>query len=664
MNFFELPNKPLQRKERKRTETIILEREEIPFVEFTDEELYLTKSVMAFDIESYPNYFLLSFRCYFTDKVVYFEKFALDNSYSKFNIQKLLWVIHNNCIVGFNSLKFDILLVWLSMQPEASVSVLKQATNFIIEENWRKEDVEKAYKFKMGEVNHIDLIEVAPLAESLKKYAARLNAQRLQELPYNPDKHLTEQEIKNVRNYNINSDLPATLLLLKELSPQLALRYDLSKRYNQDLRSKSDAQIAEAILSSEVKAMNGYWSKRPPVEVGRTFKYNIPDFIKYKTQQLQQMYEVVKNVDFVVRDTGNVVLPEEISKLNIKIGGCVYTMGIGGLHSTESCVSHIADENTLLIDRDVASFYPQIILNLNLYPKHLGENFNIVYRSIVERRLHAKRSKDKVAADSLKIVINGGFGKLGSQYSILYSPDLMIAVTLTGQLSLLMLIEMIELVGIPIISGNTDGIVIKCPKSAYDQLNFIISMWEKATGFETEETRYKAIYARDVNNYFAIKEKGDKEAKFLDERLGIKVKGCYAERGSALNSVLSKNPETLICSDAVLELLSNNVPVEQTIYNCKDLRRFLTVRNVKGGGEKDGIYLGKIVRYYYAKGVSGTINYVMNGKKVPNSENAKPCMDLLLDFPQDIDYDRYIEETRKILYEINYLKSDKQEKFF
>ena len=94
--------------------------------------------------------------------------------------------------------------------------------------------------------------------------------------------------------------------------------------------------------------------------------------------------------------------------------------------------------------------YPSIILNLGLYPKHLGTAFLEVYRSLVERRLAAKKEKRTVEANTLKIVINGSFGKLGSKWSTLYSPDLMLQVTLTGQLSLLMLIERLTLAGVPV----------------------------------------------------------------------------------------------------------------------------------------------------------------------------------------------------------------------
>lgn len=386
MNFFP-PNNKLTIRKKGKTPTKILEREEVPFEEFTDAELYASKGgILVFDIECYYNYFLIAFRCFFTKRVIYFE-IGTDVEY---NVPKLLWVMHNFCIVGFNSNYYDMPLAWLSMKQGVTTETLKNVTNFIIQDNWRPRDVENAYNFKIGQINHIDIIEVAPLSASLKTYSGRLHAERLQDLPYPPEKILTFDEINKTRNYCIN-DLISTALLLEELSPQLTLRYSMSVQYDKDLRSKSDAQLAETVITGEIQKLSGEWPKRPNIDPGTVYKYQVPSFVQYKTPLLQKMLEIVRNADFVIAESGQVVEPLEFEQLKaVQIGSSIYRMGIGGLHSTEESVSHVADENTLLIDRDVASYYPNIILTQGLYPKHLGEDFLTVYRTIVERRLAAK----------------------------------------------------------------------------------------------------------------------------------------------------------------------------------------------------------------------------------------------------------------------------------
>jgi hypothetical protein len=107
---------------------------------------------------------------------------------------------------------------------------------------------------------------------------------------------------------------------------------------------------------------------------------------------------VVQAAQFRVIDSGKVIEPDKIKNAKVTIGASVYRMGIGGLHSSESSTSHVADEKTLLIDRDVASYYPSIILGSSLAPVHMGEPFLRAYRDIVERRLAAKHRAQAVGA--------------------------------------------------------------------------------------------------------------------------------------------------------------------------------------------------------------------------------------------------------------------------
>ncbi len=119
----------------------------------------------------------------------------------------------------------------------------------------------------------------------------------------------------------------------------------------------------------------------------------------------------------------------------------------------------------------------------------------------------------------------------------------------------------------------------------------------------------------------------------------------------------------LICSDAVEALLSKGIPIEQTIKECKDFSRFVTVRQVKGGAHKNKEYLGKVVRWYYAKGETGAINYVQTGNKVADTDGAMPAMDMPTDWP-NINYEWYINHTKEILEDIGHTPKPKQVDFF
>jgi hypothetical protein len=313
-------------------------------------------------------------------------------------------------------------------------------------------------------------------------------------------------------------------------------------------------------------------------------------------------------------------------------------MGIGGLHSQEAHRALYSDDRRVLIDVDVAGHYPNIIAGLGIYPKAMGPAFIDIYRRMIAQRLEAKRQEDRAKADGLKIANNGVFGKLGSSYSPLYSPSLMIATTLTGQLSVLMLIERAEAIGIPVVSANTDGVVFHCPRADEDKLSALVAGWEAETGFEIERTRYRSLHSSSVNTYVAIREDGK-----------VKSKGPVADpwQDGDLRVQMSKNPQMTVCSRAVVAFLRDAKPIEESVRACADPRAFVTVIKVASGGVWRGYRLGRAVRYYWS--VDGDpILYADGSRKVPKTDGARPLPELTDAIPVDLDYPRYVEEAWKI----------------
>ncbi len=561
----------------------------------------------------------------------------------------LLWqALREHTLIGFNSTEYDMPMIQCALKGYTAEQ-LHSASLDIIGGMKPREFAEK-HDLSRHNFDHVDLIQVAPLKASPKIYAGRLHCKKMQDLPIDPYAEVTAEQAALLVEY-CGNDLENTAVLFDELAAQITLRSQLSKQYNVDLRSRSDAQVAEHIIAAEIQKINGARPGRPQNLEGTSFRYKVPDFVSYRLPQLQSMLERVRAAEFVVSATGHSTLPPELEAI-IRIGGCSYRMGIGGLHSSETCVAHLASDRTWLIDRDVTSYYPAIILNQGLYPQHLGEAFLQVYRSLVDRRIAAKKAGDKSTAESLKIAVNGSFGKLGNKWSVLYAPDLMIQVTLTGQLSLLMLIEMIEASSvITVLSANTDGVLIKCQKSLYPVLTDIIAKWEAITGFTTEETRYDAVYSKDVNNYLAIKTDG-----------GVKGKGLYAnpwEKEGPNVYKLQKNPSTTIVIEAVVARLRDGIPLEKTIGDCRDIRKFLSVRAVTGGATIGKEYLGRAVRWYYSRERGSVLQYKKATKhgthnKVPKTDGSKPLMELPDEFPADVNYDWYVAEAKSVLGNIGY----------
>jgi hypothetical protein len=591
------------------------------------------------DVETYTNYFLVLFKEIGSDTTHTFELY----DGCGLNQPALSHLMRNNLTIGFNSNSYDLFMIAAALNGFENERLKRLSDELITsgQPGWKiasKRDCEP-HKTAYGQPlwNHIDIIDVAPGQASLKIYGGRLNAPKMQDLPIKPDALISPEQRELLRTYCLN-DLETTELLYTTLSEQMKLRQDMSKQYRVDLRSKSDAQIAEAVFRKEIGDLEG--RKVQPlrrIDMGKKYRYLDPKIITFQRQDLKELLVRLTETQFPLADTGSIQLPDWLRGTKIRIGESEYQMGIGGLHSCEKKRTIRASNTMILRDADVASYYPSIILQQGLVPENLGQGFTTIYQSIVDRRLEAKRAGDKVTANSLKIVVNGSFGKLGSKYSALYAPDLLIQTTITGQLALLMLIERLEARGISVVSANTDGVVSYLHKDLARAYEEVCWDWMLDTSYELEFADYRSLHSRDVNSYIAVKPNGS-----------VKGKGAFAEPN------LMKNPQFVIVNDALYAYLSKGTPLEETINACSDVTKFLMVRSVTGGAVWGDEYLGKAVRFYYSKdlGDDDCIRYAKNGNKVPMSDAARPMMQLSKTVPADMDRQRYVYMAQAALKEI------------
>ena len=593
------------------------------------------------DTECYLNYWAIAFKCVDSGRTVHLCR-TKDKELDRARIAK---IFKNWRVISFNGWNYDMPMITLAMSG-ATNGELKRASDEIITCDLRPWQFYEKYGVDLPNyLDHVDLMEVSPgspTKPSLKMYAGRLHSKRMQDLPFEPDRVLSAIDIVRLDEYHIN-DLDVTRDLYFELKPQIDLRAQMSEQYGTDLRSKSDAQVAEAVIKTEIERLTKRRIYKPDITAG-VFKYTPPAWVRFETPEMQQVLAAIKRTNFIVKSNGVVEMPDTLADLEIRIGDGVYRMGIGGLHSSENRQVVIPDDDHMLIDEDCTSYYPSLILTNRWFPKHIGDAFLRIYQSIFERRIAAKKSGDKTTAETLKIVLNGSFGKFGSPYSTLYSPNLMIQVTVSGQLGLLMLIEQMHMHGMRVVSANTDGFVTVVPKDKIDLYRAISLDWTFDTGIGLEETHYRGLWSRDVNSYIAITTDGK-----------VKTKGAFTLGGPGLPgaSGLKKNPAGELCIEALIAHLKDGTPIEQTIRDCADIRKFVYVRRVNGGClDQDGELVGKVVRWYYATGVRGTLKYKTSGNDVPKTEGAKPLMELPEDFPDDVDNDWYVRETTAMMQDI------------
>lgn len=679
-----------------------------------------------YDTECFPNYWLLKLRP--RGGVSYSFRLLAGQRFTEIEILAIVRLFKVYTAISFNGIGYDVAMITGALMG-MTCEELKALNDRLIPAQIKGQP--KVFGAKPWELglpewrpdDHIDVMETAPGAGGLKQYAARIHSKTIRDLPYPPDQYLSADEMAHVDDY-CETDLDDLEDLFVECKPLLAMREKVGKKYSLDLRSKSDAQMAEAVLRKRCELALGRRIYKQEIDWNYQFTYKVPSFISYELPQLKRALELVRQSVFGIRPPASmrsadddaekgkcIAMPPQLEGLEIVIGNATFKMGVGGLHSQEKKLIAVSNATHVVLMPDVRAYYPNLMVNSGEYPPALGPQFAVEFESLKMDREGAKELAQRLKKAGFegtveyieastedgggKIMINGTFGKTGSPYSVLFAPSMLIQTTITGQLSLLMLIEWLHHYGIEVVSANTDGLVVMCPRTHVDTFNFLIKEWEKRTGLTMETDEYVAIYARDVNNYFAIKTPDD-----------VKRKGEYAKSGL----VAKKNPDVEICSDAVALFLSKGVPVVKTITECRDIRKFLTVTKVAGGGVKmwgegprkgalvrDKVpvleangwvksgrawvhpqqpkdappystdeaykrcfkaqvpeYLGKVVRWFYSTQAPGPILYASNGNTVSLSYGARPVMTLPSVFPSDVDFAWYVAKAESILKDIGY----------
>lgn len=602
------------------------------------------KTVIIYDIESFPNFFCCTCKNTETQSIRTFEIslrqsdiLELSNYFSK---KELLFC-------GYNNKHYDdVVINYIIMYAEKMIQFPKLRITdsiFNLSQYIIKEDIDKYKRFKYANLfESMDLLTMmfsSKLRVGLKEMQLTMHYDNVLEYEGDFNDYVQPEDYSKIIEYNIN-DVESTTCLFNKLvdKGEIDLRLFIEEEYGFNALSMDSVKFGETILAKKVCEelhidKRQLEKMRSPMDM-IPLKDVILPFIKYKNPKFQQVLEDMKE---------QIVSSKERKSYENKfvVSNLQYSIGIGGIHSINKPRIYVPKEDEYIGHLDVASMYPSFIVQYGWFPTQLGKAGLDVYIDLYYQRLHAKHSGQKLKNLALKLVLNSVTGKMQQETSWLYDPKSVFKIRINGQLVLLMLADILLQYDCEIIQVNTDGVMFIAKKDRESDIMESVSELEQLTKLSFEADRYEAFYQYAVNDYFGVvnENKIDKKGMFITE------------------NKLGKGLTPTIIPKAVIAYFTKHIPIRDTIRNCNDIYEFLMAQRVdkKFKIEYNNHYVQRINRYYAS--TKGYWLYKIkheNGKESFENMLTKSGVKILnkinnTDVPDDINYAYYESEARKII---------------
>lgn len=555
--------------------------------------------------------------------------------------------LRGHALVGYNSLNYDLYIVQAVLDGNDPYEVSKQ---IFANQKLRDEGKDPVRLYRHRPENHVDLF--GRCKKGLKPSAANLMRPRLKESPYPWDAVLNDEQWKEVEEYN-KVDLAHTYNLCRYYGPELASLGEISNELQMDVRSLPSPRVGEQVMLEAYYKERGVYPTKPELPTNAVY-FPREGVRRPRTEQAAKWYDEVVGKTHPITYISLGRRRKKVLKFpsaTVEIAGRKYKLGAGGIHSIDQPRWCESDDEYEVYSVDVASYYPRLIAEKNISPAALESLGSRTYRQLLDRRMDVKarassdpdpeaRRKYALQADGLKLVLNSTFGKFGESFSLLYDPSAMLAVTVSGQLMLIDLIErLVELPDIEILNGNTDGLYIRVPKND-PRWREVCEQWESDTKMLLEYTQLKRFYCLSQNRYASLDSKDKQKGK------GSSVKTTIDPKSSA---------NEFVVADAVMAAFFKDIPPEVTIDGCREILRFTRITDSRAASRAictDGTNvepLGRITRWYRSKWSKNKIllEYEAGWRTPPGADHVVLAQNRPDEFPNDIDNDYYYTQARK-----------------
>jgi len=606
----------------------------------------------VFDIETYPNVFTLAVEHADAPLTWSFEISDSRND-SKQIIEFLTYLKNADArMVGFNNIGFDYpVLHTLIRMGHSDANTLYQKAITIIGAQEETDRWMHYVKPSDYYVEQIDLFKIHHFdnrarSTSLKLLEFNMRSDSIEDLPFPVGTMLNVEQIVVLKKYNAH-DVAQTKLFYHHTLDMIRFREELTRKYARDFMNHNDTKIGKDyfIMKLEEAGVACYdfsSSGRKPRQTKRPvihLREAILPWISFIDPEFNRVLNWLKEQS--IAETKGV-----FTDLIARVNNFDFVFGLGGIHGSVESEVIESDDESVVVDLDVTSYYPNLAITNGFYPAHLGKEFVNIYSYLFEqRKQYPKKSAESAM---LKLALNGVYGDSNNQFSVFYDPLFTMSITLNGQLLLCVLAEgLMTIPGLKLIQVNTDGLTVKVPRGNKMLVDLARAAWQERTGLNLEEAVYSKMFVRDVNNYIAVYENGD-----------TKRKGAYE-----WDAKWHQNAGGLVIPKVAEKVLVDGAPIRETVENWPDIMDFMlrtkVPRSSHLGIERDGVtsQLQNTTRYYIAKGGGRLFKWMPPLARKPgewrkigieSGWGVQPCNDINDAGKLPIDFDYYTQEIEKL----------------
>lgn len=468
---------------------------------------------ISFDIECYPNIFTAYFQHIESETEWCFEISERKNQSVELHAFLTHCKQHGMRLVGYNNVGYDYPIIHEFVQVFAAqgsvlAHQLRQKSDKIIggDDRWGNiiwPDRRFLPQLDLYMVHHFDN---AAKSTSLKALEVNMRSHSVQDLPLDPNQPVPLDMIDALISYN-RHDVLETAKFYKYSLPAIKLRQDLTDSLGMDFTNHSLTKIGKDIIISELEKVQpgscfeySTGRKKPrqtPRPHGIPLGEVIFPYVKFKHPEFQRVLEYLRGV--TITDTKSA---PELENCHAIINGFQFDFGTGGIHGSIEKRIVWSDDTHVVIDADVASFYPNLAIKNRVYPAHLSEKFCDAYEGIyITRQKYPKKTAENLA---YKEALNASYGNSNNAYSPLLDPFYTMTITVNGQLLLCMCVEeLIEHCDAEVIQCNTDGFTVRIPRDKRGKYDQICADWQELTKLTLEFVDYDGMWIDHVNSYLA-----------------------------------------------------------------------------------------------------------------------------------------------------------------